>query len=54
MRLSFDLPILVRGRPRKARGPVSVYCTTTYAAEVPEISLAEMEPVFTVSERREA
>ncbi|MCS4089338.1 hypothetical protein [Rhizobium sp. BK176] len=51
MKLSFELPLLVRGR-QKARSNISdIYCTTTFSSEIEEISLREMEVVFEVQDR---
>jgi hypothetical protein len=51
MKLSFELPLLVRGR-QKARPSISdIYCTSTFTAEIEEISLREMDVVFEVRDR---
>ena len=51
MKLNFELPILVRGRPKSSNSITDVYCTTAYTGEVPEVSLKEMPVVFEVRNR---
>ncbi|MBY3151365.1 hypothetical protein HFO56_03050 [Rhizobium laguerreae] len=51
MKISFQLPLLVRGRPRTSRNVTDVFCTTTFTSEIEEVSLREMDIVFEVRER---
>lgn len=51
MKLSFELPLLVRGRQKAGRNISDIYCTTTFASEIAEISLREMDVVFEVGDR---
>ena len=51
VRLTFELPILVRGRPKSSKSVIDVYCSTSYLGDIPEVSLLEMPVVFEVSTR---
>lgn len=51
VKLNFELPILVRGRPKSSSSVADVYCTTAYSADVPEVSLREMPIVFEARNR---
>lgn len=50
MKISFDLPILVRGRPKGGRNVSDIFCRTVYTADIEEISLSEMDVAFTANE----
>nr|WP_250807419.1 hypothetical protein [Neorhizobium tomejilense] len=51
VKLDFELPILVRGRPKGSSAVTNVYCATRYSANIPEVSLGEMPIVFEVQKR---